>query len=56
MAVIISSFAHVIIDLKSFTRFLFYQENHKIWHNYKNPDLGICDLDYCVSILPKIYS
>ena len=30
MSVIISSFAHVIIDLKLFTRFLFYQEIHKV--------------------------
>ena len=30
MSVIISSFAHVIIDLKLFTGFLFYQESYKL--------------------------
>ena len=57
MSVIISSFAHVIIDLKLFAGFLLYQESHIIWHSYKNLDLYIyiLNLAYCVSVLPKIY-
>ena len=41
MSVIISSFAHVIIDLKLFAGFLLYQESHMIWHSYKNRNIYI---------------